>query len=145
MEFASGGPARIRPFAEADTEAVVALWRRAGLTRPWNDPYQDITRKLAVQRELFLVADTDVVVGSAMFGYEGHRGWVNYLAVDPAHRGRGVGRALMAEGERLLRDLGCPKLNLQVRGDNTEAAAFYERLGYERGDVVSYGRRLVED
>ena len=136
----------IRPFADPDARAVVALWERAGLTRPWNDPYRDIARKRTVQPELFLVAEAGgAVVGTAMFGYEGHRGWVNYLAADPAVRRQGVGRALMAEGERLLRERGCPKLSLQVRPGNDDAFAFYEALGYGRDDVVCYGKRLIED
>ncbi|HVF04501.1 MAG TPA: GNAT family acetyltransferase [Frankiaceae bacterium] len=134
-----------RPFTDADEDAVVALWERCGLTRPWNDPRRDIARKRTVQPELFLVVDDGGIVGSAMFGYDGHRGWVNYLAVDPAHRGRGLGRALMAEGERLLTALGCPKLSLQVRTSNAEAIAFYDALGYRPDEVVSYGKRLIPD
>lgn len=138
--------ATIRAFRETDTDDVVALWERAGLTRPWNDPHRDVARKLTVQPEMFLVAEEGgALVGSAMFGYDGHRGWVNYLGVDPGHRGRGIARALMAEGERLLRDLGCPKLSLQVRADNTAAMTFYDALGYTRDDVVCYGKRLVVD
>jgi len=138
--------ARVREFADADEGAVVALWERCGLTRPWNDPHKDVARKRAVQRELFLVAELDgAIVGSAMGGYDGHRGWVNYLAVDPAHRGRGLGRALMAEVETRLRELGCPKLNLQVRSDNAAALAFYERLGFRQDAAVSLGKRLESD
>lgn len=135
----------MRPFADADTGAVVALWERCGLTRPWNDPHRDIARKRTVQPELFLVVDDGGVVASAMFGYDGHRGWVNYLAVDPGHRGRGLGRALMAEGERLLAALGCPQLNLQVRAENTEAMALYEHLGYRPIHTVDYAKRLIPD
>lgn len=158
LDFLRDGPARrswragdyasgvLRPFDAADTDAVVALWERCGLTRPWNDPRRDIARKATVAPDLFLVAEEGgAVVGTAMVGYDGHRGWVNYLAVAPEHRGRGLGRALMAEGERLLRALGCPKLSLQVRPENTEAMAFYEALGYRRDEVVCYGRRLIED
>ena len=120
--------------------------KRADRTRPWNDPRKDIARKLVVQREWFLVAvEDDAVVGSVMAGYDGHRGWVNYLAVDPAHRRGGLGRELMAEAERLLAEAGCPKINLQVRGTNDAALRFYERVGYTRDDVVSLGRRLVSD
>ncbi len=137
---------RIRSFDESDTEAVVALWRECGLTRPWNDPYTDIRRKLAVQRELFLVGESDgVVVASAMAGYDGHRGWVNYLAVAPPHRGAGHGRALMAEIEQRLEALGCPKLNLQVRADNEAALGFYRSLGYAPDAAVSLGKRLIAD
>ena len=137
---------QIRPFAEADQEAVIALWTACGLTRPWNDPARDIERKLAVQRELFLLAVRDgKVVGSVMAGYDGHRGWINYLGVDPERQRRGVGRALMDEAERRLRELGCPKINLQVRADNEAAMAFYERIGFDQDAVISFGKRLVDD
>jgi len=144
---AAAGSISIRPFAVDDTEAVVALWRAAGLVKPWNDPYLDIERKLTVQPELFLVAvgGDGALVGTAMVGYEGHRGWVNYLAVADPARGTGLGRALMAEAERLLVERGCPKLNLQVRTSNTEVIAFYERLGYAVDDAVSLGKRLIPD
>ena len=136
----------IREFLEPDTEAVVDLWHTADLVRPWNDPHRDIARKLAVQRELFLVGEIEgVVVASAMAGYDGHRGWVNYLAVDPDHRGRGYGRLLMAEVEGRLIAAGCPKLNLQVRFDNTDALGFYEALGYSVDAAVSLGKRLIAD
>lgn len=136
----------IREFLEPDTEAVVDLWHTADLVRPWNDPHRDIARKLAVQRELFLVGEIEgVVVASAMAGYDGHRGWVNYLAVDPDHRGRGYGRLLMAEVEARLTAAGCPKLNLQVRSDNSDALGFYAALGYSVDAAVSLGKRLIPD
>lgn len=136
----------IRPFADADESAVVALWQRAGLTRPWNDPAKDVARKRRMQRELFLVAvENDVIVGTVMAGYDGHRGWVNYLAVAESHRRQGIGRALMAAAEAGVSALGCPKLSAQVRADNPEALAFYERLGFGRDDVVSMGKRLERD
>ncbi|QIK62425.1 GNAT family acetyltransferase [Leucobacter viscericola] len=137
-----------RAFEPADTEAVVALWEACGLTRPWNDPRADIARKLTVQPELFRVAvddATDEIVGSAMSGYDGHRGWVYYLATAPAHRGRGIAAALMREVESMLEDLGCPKSQLMVRSDNTEALGFYDRLDYEVSDVKVLGRRLIAD
>lgn len=136
----------LRPFEEGDTDAVIALWERCGLTRPWNDPRRDIARKLQVQRDLFLVAlDGDVVVGSVMAGYEGHRGWINYLGVDPSRRGRGLGRELVSEAERLLAERGCPKVSLLVREGNDEALGFYEALGYRRDAAIPLGKRLVED
>ena len=136
----------IRPFTEIDTDSVVALWEASGLTRPWNDPRKDIARKLEVQRELFLVGELDGrIVATAMAGYEGHRGWVNYLAVDPSERGAGHGRAIMAEVERLLTEGGCPKLNLQVRSDNEQALEFYRALGYSVDAAVSLGKRLIPD
>jgi ribosomal protein S18 acetylase RimI-like enzyme len=137
---------RIRPFQPTDAEAAIALWERCGLTRPWNDPRKDIARKLRVQPELFLVGETDGrIVATAMAGYEGHRGWVNYLAIEPAAQRSGLGRALMTEIERLLLDRGCPKLNVQVRSTNASAVEFYRSLGYALDDVVSLGKRLEPD
>ncbi|MFN8095912.1 MAG: GNAT family acetyltransferase [Vicinamibacteria bacterium] len=136
----------VRPFDEADEAAVVELWRRCGLLRPWNDPKKDIARKLTTQRELFLVGEEDGrIVAAAMAGYDGHRGWVNYLAVDPDLRGQGLGRRMMETIERELAARGCPKLNLQVRRTNLDVIAFYEALGYVEDDVVSLGKRLVRD
>lgn len=140
----------IRTFATTDEPAVIALWQAAGLTRPWNDPHADIVRKRAVQPELFVVGEVGgegerEIIASAMAGYDGHRGNVYYLAVSSAHQRRGYGRALMAEVERRLLAIGCPKLNLMVRDDNRAAAGFYHRLGYEAQQVVTLGRRLIED
>lgn len=142
----------IRQFTPADTEAVVAVWESCGLVRPWNDPRRDIARKLTVQPELFLVAteapvgsDRPAVVAAGMAGFDGHRGWVNYLAVRPDLQGSGLGRAFMAEFERLLTDLGCPKLNLQVRAGNEQVIGFYESLGYTDDQTVSMGKRLIPD
>lgn len=137
---------RIRCYAPADESAVVALWSACGLVRSWNDPHKDIQRKLTVQPGLFLVGTLeDKLVATAMAGYDGHRGWVNYLAVDPAHRNSGFGRALMEKVELELKALGCPKLNLQVRASNTEVLAFYRRLGYLKDETVALGKRLIPD
>lgn len=137
---------QIRAFREQDEDQVVALWHACGLTRPWNDPHKDIARKLRVNRELFLVGEQDGrVIASAMAGYEGHRGWVNYLAVDPAHRRSGHGARLMRRVEELLEAAGCPKLNLQVRTGNAEVLAFYRALGYAQDEVLALGKRLIPD
>lgn len=139
-------PVSIRPYKARDEAAVVALWIACGLTRAWNDPHKDIARKLAVDPTMFLVCEQDgELVGTAMFGYEGHRGWVNYLAVSPAHRRHGIARTLMRQGEQLLREAGCPKLNLQVREGNQDALAFYKSLGYQDDQVISLGLRLIAD
>lgn len=142
----------MRAFAPADEDAVVELWHEVGLTRPWNDPRADIRRKLTVQPELFLVAvdepvegTTGLVVGTVMAGYDGHRGWLYYLASAPSHRGQGVGRALVAEAERLLEAMGCPKVQLMVRPENEEVRGLYAELGYEPFSVWTTGKRLVVD
>lgn len=136
----------IRPFQETDEFSVIELWNVCGLTRPWNDPKKDIARKLAVHPELFLVGtDNEKIVASVMAGYEGHRGWINYLAIAPAYQGSGLGRELMEVAEEKLRDLGCPKINLQVRTGNVAVRQFYERIGYTLDDVVSFGKRLKHD
>ena len=136
----------VRAFKESDEARVIELWTFAGLVRAWNDPKKDIARKLKVQRELFLVAELEsTIVGVVMAGYEGHRGWVNYLAVDIGQRRRGIGSALMRDAERRLRLLGCPKINLQVRAENSDVQAFYAALGFKDDNVVSLGKRLEDD
>ena len=141
----------IRPFDPADRAAVVALWRRAGLTRPWNDPDRDIDRKLADSPWGMLVGERGgAVVAAMMVGYDGHRGSVNYLAVEPALQGHGLGRALMDHAEALLLARGCPKVNIQVRGDNAAVLGFYRARGYGgsgsgSADVVTLGLRLIPD
>ena len=137
---------RIRAFQPADEAAVVALWRECGLTRPWNDPHKDIARKLTEQPDLFLVGTLDdEIVASVMAGFDGHRGWVYYLAVAERHRKRSYGRALMQEAERLLVERGCPKLNLQVRSTNAGVIEFYRKLGYVQDETVSLSKRLIPD
>lgn len=136
----------IRAFTLADTETIVALWEAAGLTRAWNDPRKDIERKLAVQPELFLVAaDGDEIVGSVMAGYDGHRGWLYYLATSPGRRGEGIARALVTAAEQRLLALGCPKVQLMVRPDNVGARGLYEALGYEPFETWATGKRLIAD
>ncbi len=136
----------IQPFEGKHTETVVHIWQQCGLTRPWNNPYLDIQRKLTVQPELFLIGCIDEnIIATAMFGYEGHRGWLNYLAVLPNHQGKGYAKQLLAYGEEQLKELGCPKLSLQIRNENQNAMRFYESLGYRMDAAVSYGKRLIED
>ena len=136
----------IRPFEIEDEPQVVAMWQRCGLVVPWNDPHRDIRRKLAVQPDLLLVGEIDGAVGAtAMVGYDGHRGWINYLAVLPEYRGYGYGRAMVAHAEGRLKHLGCPKINLQVRSTNFAVQSFYEHLGYVVDPVVNMGKRLIDD
>ena len=136
----------IRPYEERDADLVVALWRGCGLVVPWNDPLKDIERKLRVQRELFLVGSLDGrLVATVMAGYEGHRGWINYLAVAEECRRQGFGRGMMDAAETRLRAVGCPKINLQIRKSNPDAVGFYRSLGFVEDESVSMGKRLVTD
>lgn len=131
---------------ESDEDAVIALWRECGLVVSHNNPHKDIARKLAVGRDLFLVATQgDTIVASVMGAYEGHRGWVNYLAVSPSCQRKGYGAVLMRRIEELLLERGCPKLNLQIRSTNQAVIAFYRSLGYGEDAVVSMGKRLETD
>jgi len=124
-------------------DAVVDLWRRCDLVVPQNDPVEDIQRKIAFQPELFFVALLNgKVIGSVMAGYEGHRGWLNYLAVLPEHQRHGYGRRLVEKTVDELKELGCLKVNLQVRKSNISAVKFYENIGFKDDDVVSLGKRL---
>ncbi len=136
----------IRPFRSADRTAVIELWYRAGLVRPWNNPDADIDRKLKVDPELFLVALlNEKLVATVMGGYDGHRGWINYLATDPEHRNLGIARQLVQHLEAELLKRGCPKINLQIRTENQEVRAFYEHLGYSVDAAISMGKRIIPD
>ena len=136
----------IRGYHITDEAAVIQLWRDCDLIMPWNDPYQDIQRKLKVQADLFLVGLlSGRLVASVMAGYEGHRGWINYLAVAPDLQRRGIGRIMMGEAEARLRQLGCPKINLLIRVNNSDVYTFYQRIGFKEDDVLSMGKRLEHD
>lgn len=134
----------IRSYEESDELAVANLWQEVFPDAPvWNDPVTDIRRKLTVQPDLFFVAMKDrQLVGTAMAGYDGHRGWIYYVVVSPDHRRQGIGSALMCHAERSLIQMGCPKLNLQVRASNHEVVAFYRHLGYEVEERISMAKRL---
>ena len=137
---------KIRSFEITDEKQVIDLWKECKLVVPWNDPKKDIQRKLKVNPELFLVGEMDgVIVGSIMGGYEGHRGWVNYLAVSPSHRKKGYGRQLMEAVEERLEKMGCAKVNLQVRETNLEVIEFYKAIGYGLDHVIGMGKRLKSD
>jgi ribosomal protein S18 acetylase RimI-like enzyme len=139
-------PMDIRSFCHADEPALIALWSACGLIRPWNDPTKDIQRKVAVHDGGFFVGTVnDRVIASVMAGYEGHRGWINYLAVDPDHRRSGYGRQMMTTAERFLADAGCPKVALLLRAENNEVKSFYEKLGYTADDVICLGKRFEQD
>lgn len=124
----------------------MALWVACQLIGPLNNPRQDIARKLRVNPEWFLVGELDSkIVATCIVGYEGHRGWINYLAVAPECQRRGVARQIMEEAERLLRQAECPKINLQVRTTNAQVIEFYKSIGFKVDDVISMGKRLETD
>jgi ribosomal protein S18 acetylase RimI-like enzyme len=134
---------QIRLYQPSDQRPVIALWKRCGLIVPQNDPKTDIDQKFLFQPGLFLVAEkAGQIAGTVMAGYEGHRGWINYLAVDPDLQRQGVGRMLMQQAEERLRLMGCLKINLQIRKGNETVIAFYERLGYTIDPVISMGKRM---
>jgi ribosomal protein S18 acetylase RimI-like enzyme len=133
----------IRLFEWRDEAAVVNLWQACGLIVPQNDPRKDIRLKMNFQPGLFFVGEADgKLIATVMAGYEGHRGWINYLAVHPDYQRQGLGRRLMDQVEQKLKSLGCVKINLQVRETNTKVIQFYNRLGYKTDRVVSLGKRL---
>ena len=137
---------RIIPYSPEYQGAVVALQRKCNLTRPWNNASIDIQRKLQVNPELFLLGFVDNrIIATAMGGYEGHRGWINYLAVDPNNQEKGIGKQIVEAIEQKLKALGCPKINVQIRADNQEAINFYKSIGYEKDKVISMGKRLIKD
>ncbi len=136
----------IRSYHDSDKNDVIQLWDECGLVVPWNDPQNDIERKLTVQPELFLIGLMDEeLVATAMVGYEGHRGWVNYLTVNPKNQRKGIATQMMKEAEHRLLKLGCPKLQVQVRTTNSGVINFYQKLGYNIDDVVNIGKRLISD
>ena len=139
-------PLFIRPFQTEDEASVVSLWQLCELTVPWNNPYKDIARKLKVQPELFLVGMLDsLLIATVMGGYDGHRGWINYLAVHPDFQGQGYAQQVMENVESELRKRGCPKINLQIRSGNASLMAFYQKLGFTDDQALSMGKRLEED
>ena len=136
----------IRSYRESDKEDVIQLWEECGLVVPWNNSQLDIERKQAVQPELFLIGLIhEEIIATAMVGYEGHRGWVNYLAVKPKFQRQGIGQQIMEEAERRLLKLGCPKLQVQIRNTNDGVVKFYRKLGYLQDEVVNLGKRLISD
>jgi ribosomal protein S18 acetylase RimI-like enzyme len=135
---------RITSYRPQHFDAVAALWADVNPNdRPWNAPEIAIPMKMSVQRDLFLVAlDGDMVVGTAMAGFDGHRGWVHLVAVKPSHRRRGIATLLLCEAEKRLEVLGCPKINLQVLAGNTAAVGLYKSLGFDIEQRVSMSRRI---
>jgi ribosomal protein S18 acetylase RimI-like enzyme len=140
-----GDELNIRPYLDLDEAGVIRLWREVFPDNPpWNDPKTDIQRKLDCQRELFLVGELGSrIVATVMAGFDGHRGWVHLVAVSADCRHLGYGSRMMREAEMMLRQVGCTKINLQVRASNPGVVSFYEKLGYAIEERISMGKRLV--
>lgn len=140
------GDIEYRIFRPADETGVIELWQQCGLIRPWNDPRADIARKLADSPELFFVAARDGrPVATCMAGYDGHRGWIYYLAVAPALQRHGIATKIMGIAEAELTNMGCPKIDLMVRDTNQAVIDFYRAIGYRDDPVVVLSKRLIED
>jgi ribosomal protein S18 acetylase RimI-like enzyme len=137
---------KIRPYNSGDEKDVIQLWTDCGLVFPQNNALRDINRKLKVNPECFLVGELDgKIIASCMAGYEGHRGWINYLAVSPPLQRKGYAAMIMRKAEALLSEAGCPKINLQVRTSNQKVIEFYKSIGFKIDDVISMGKRLEHD
>ena len=138
---------KIRVYNDNDRKKVIELWKTCKLVRPWNDPDKDLDRKNKIGKKLFLILELDnKIIGSIMGGYDGHRGVINYLAVEPTYRGNGFGKMLINAVENKLKKLGCPKINLLVRSDNIDVENFYKDINYHKQeDVFVFGKRLIAD
>lgn len=136
----------IRNATRDDQTEIISLWIICGLVVPWNDPEKDFERKMAHSPEQFLALEREgIIIASLMFGYDGHRGSVNYLVVLPEFQKNGIGEELMSEVERRLELVGCPKINLQVRSTNVNVLSFYDAVGYKVDSVLCVGKRLIQD
>ncbi len=136
----------IRNYNLSDESQVIDLWVKCDLVRSWNNPKKDIERKLKVNPDLFLVGVlNDKIIVTVMGGYEGHRGWVNYLAIDPSQQRKGYGKTIMKEIEEKPKAKGAPKINIQIRSTNKSVIDFYKSIGYKIDDVIGMGKRLIED
>jgi GNAT superfamily N-acetyltransferase len=133
-----------RAIADGDESRVIALWEMCGLTRPWNDPQRDVSfARGKANSEILVGVDDGHIVSTVMAGHDGHRGWLYYLAVDPAMQGKGLGRETVGAAEAWLKTRGAWAINLMIRNDNISARGFYEAIGYTLGDVISMGKRNI--
>ena len=136
----------IKPYHPDNQQAVINIWQACNLVVAWNDPVKDIQRKMLVDPDLFLIGElSEDIVATVMGGYEGHRGWINSLAVSPEHQRKGYARAMMQQVEVLILQKGSPKINLQVRSNNIDVIHFYQAIGYDIENAVGLGKRLIPD
>ncbi|MEC8236355.1 MAG: GNAT family acetyltransferase, partial [SAR324 cluster bacterium] len=136
----------IRSFQLEDEFPLIKLWVKCQLVVAWNDPSKDISRKVQLDLEgLLLDWHDNSLIASVMAGYEGHRGWINYLAVEPEFRRKGLGKTMMKAAETYLEQFECPKINLQIRAQNHQVIEFYKSIGFLQEDVINMGKRLIPD
>lgn len=136
----------IRTFRSDDELDVINLWRQCGLIVPWNNPETDIQRKLSTSPNLFYIGVLDdELIASCMAGYDGHRGWIYFLAVKSAYQRKGFASSLLDHAESELIKLGCPKVELMVRKTNENVISFYQSAGYDIDPVMVLSKRLTED
>jgi ribosomal protein S18 acetylase RimI-like enzyme len=136
----------ISVFKDKYRSQVIDLWEQCNLIKYWNDPNKDINRKLKVNDSLFLIVEFNkIIIGSAMAGYDGHRGSVYYLSISPKYQNKGVGKILMKEIEKRLIAVGCPKINIFIRNSNIKVKEFYQSIDYEEQNSLIYGKRLIPD
>jgi len=134
---------KIIEYRDSYEEELIRLWERCSLIMPQNNPLADIRSKLDFQPNLIYIGILEnKLIASVMVGYEGHRGWINYLAVEPEYQKKGIGRSMMTFTEKILKELGCPKINIQVRDTNKNAIDFYKKTGFSVDNVTSLGKRL---
>ena len=136
----------IRTYRNSDEAHVINLWEKCKLVVPWNDPKKDIQRKLSERPDLFFVGLLEnLLIASCMAGFDGHRGWVYYVAVHPKHRRKGFATKLMEIAEEKLKEIGCPKIQLMVRESNLRVIEFYKKIGYKIDPLVTMGKTLIDD
>ena len=136
----------IRTFRPKDEAHVINLWQQCGLIVPWNNPAADIQRKLSTSPDLFFVGLLDSeIVASCMAGYDGHRGWIYFLAVTSACQRQGFATKMVDHAEAALKKMGCPKIDLMIRNTNESVISFYRSIGYDTDPVVVLSKRLIKD
>jgi ribosomal protein S18 acetylase RimI-like enzyme len=137
---------KIRIYRPGDDIYVIKLWQECGLLVPWNNPLSDIDRKYADPPELFFVGELDdALVATCMVGYDGHRGWLYYLAVKRQYQRQAAASLMINHAETVLVTLGCPKVELMVRESNEEVISFYQSNAYKKESVHVMSKRLIED
>lgn len=137
---------KIRTYQSSDEKHLIDLWIKCGLTVPWNDPKKDIQRKVSDSPEMFFVGEKDgKIVASCMAGYDGHRGWIYFLAVKPEYQNRGFAKQILDHAEKELLDIKCPKIELMVRHTNDKVVSFYKHAGYKDDPVIVLSKRLISD